>query len=295
MIYRDNRAPGRPFKIRFTLKQKVALVAGLVVCSPIILVVGMGMVIEKEIKKSQKAIRRQRERRYFEAERRRLRWKKEKMDNEVVECVICAEEKKRKHFSKNKCGCEVCNECWKQYLTTDHKTKEWNLVRGRKLKAEVAKPAPSISCMCCDDKLEIEIIGKFAPPSLVKVVKACEEREKYIPAPRKMKVLECKIARCPGVAYDDFKQRTAMCFVCGEVWELQRKSVLRSAVHPFVKLYRSYRDRNVDRDIRKGLSREGWRKCPHCGMATIKNGGCHNMVCTFCNNKYTWDMFGNYK
>ena len=40
---------------------------------------------------------------------------------------------------------------------------------------------------------------------------------------------------------------------------------------------------------------EGWRACPHCGIAIIKNGGCNNMRCAICLKVFWWGQYENTK
>ena len=111
--------------------------------------------------------------------------------------------------------------------------------------------------------------------------------------PKKFKVLECPRFSCCDVAYDDGKSPTAMCFVCEESWIMDRPSVLKGLAKPFVKVMRMIRDRGVDGALKRGLPGERWRQCPHCGMATIKNGGCSHMHCSYCQRDYSWGSLGN--
>ena len=42
---------------------------------------------------------------------------------------------------------------------------------------------------------------------------------------------------------------------------------------------------------RLGVS--GWRPCPHCGTAIVKNGGCPMMRCAECDGTFRWGRFHN--
>lgn len=40
------------------------------------------------------------------------------------------------------------------------------------------------------------------------------------------------------------------------------------------------------------MNRFGIRRCPQCGQATMKNGGCSHMKCQGCGIDYTWQSDG---
>ena len=37
----------------------------------------------------------------------------------------------------------------------------------------------------------------------------------------------------------------------------------------------------------------GWRPCPHCGAAILKDGGCDNMRCGMCQRTFRWGPWRN--
>ncbi|KIW07694.1 uncharacterized protein PV09_01632 [Verruconis gallopava] len=39
----------------------------------------------------------------------------------------------------------------------------------------------------------------------------------------------------------------------------------------------------------KNLQKQGARRCPHCSLAVIKDGGCPSMWCTHCNRAFWWE------
>ena len=74
---------------------------------------------------------------------------------------------------------------------------------------------------------------------------------------------------------------------------MDRPSVMKAVIKPFLKVVWFIRDRGVDSELKRGLAGSKWRQCPHCGMATIKNGGCSHMKCGLCKKDYCWGVFAN--
>jgi len=57
-----------------------------------------------------------------------------------------------------------------------------------------------------------------------------------------------------------------------------------------------YRLKHVDEghskdEIRtlKVLEKQNARRCPHCSLAVIKDGGCPSMICTHCHRGFWWE------
>eukprot|EP00040_Diaphanoeca_grandis_P024656 m.135811 g.135811 ORF g.135811 m.135811 type:complete len:271 (-) comp29822_c1_seq1:138-950(-) len=93
--------------------------------------------------------------------------------------------------------------------------------------------------------------------------------------------VECPQMGCLGVAYKG--QRTLMCFICEHTWTDEEFGFFR-------RWWKQLKDTLWPQTI-DGLS--GWRPCPHCGTAIIKNGGCPNMRCTMCNRVFIWGARSN--
>jgi hypothetical protein len=195
---------------------------------------------------------------------------------------------------------KCCNLCWKRYLHSDAEEKALEYIRSVKFGAkrydpDYVKPSLNLKCLCgCDSILPSTLLSRFAPPIILKASSDVALRESLIKkvSQRQVQVsvniLECPNVNCPGVAYDDHVSDKAMCFVCLEAWEITRPSIVGTIVKPVVDLLKRFRDRNIERDLRKGIEGERWRHCPHCNMVTIKNGGCNHMKCGFCRRSYNW-------
>ena len=84
-----------------------------------------------------------------------------------------------------------------------------------------------------------------------------------------------------GVAYKG--RRELMCFLCEHQWADPDFGFIR-------RLWNALKSTMFPEKI-DGVS--GWRPCPHCGAAILKNGGCANMRCTLCNQVFLWGTFRN--
>lgn len=84
-----------------------------------------------------------------------------------------------------------------------------------------------------------------------------------------------------GVAYTS--NENLMCFLCETQWPDPNYGIKRKLFSFMKKVFWPER---IDGII-------GWRPCPHCGAAIIKNGGCPNMRCGICDGVFYWDSFSN--
>jgi hypothetical protein len=94
--------------------------------------------------------------------------------------------------------------------------------------------------------------------------------------------LECPEMSCLGVGYTG--RQTVMCFICENQWQ-DPNFGLKNRLWNWVQKWFPER---ID-----GAS--GWRPCPHCGAAIVKNGGCDNMRCSLCDSTFMWGSFQNTK
>jgi len=99
--------------------------------------------------------------------------------------------------------------------------------------------------------------------------------------PPASRVLECPSTDCVGVGYSG--QQTAMCFICETSWNDPDYGVV-SRVWNWVKGV-------IFPETIDGV--HGWRPCPHCGAAILKDGGCNNMRCGYCDQVFLWGPFRN--
>merc|ERR1712146_296278 len=77
--------------------------------------------------------------------------------------------------------------------------------------------------------------------------------------------------------------REVMCFICETQWADENYGLWRR--------FTSWVSRMLWPQSIDGVS--GWRPCPHCGVAILKDGGCNNMRCTLCNRTFRWGVLGN--
>ena len=198
-------------------------------------------------------------------------------------CDICCEKTNNggKKFSKNVCGHSCCDTCWRTYLATDEKKRILQVKQSR---------SSEISCIACRSTLSNQIIQDFAPSKIVEIVGQLAERQRLlINCPKKWKTIECPNFGCVGLGYNDKRSRTAMCFICEESWTIAREGILDLCWHEITK-FRIASGMELG-EYAKGAP--GFRQCPSCGMAIVKNGGCPHMVCTACKTDFRWKRNGN--
>ena len=56
-----------------------------------------------------------------------------------------------------------------------------------------------------------------------------------------------------------------------------------------------YIDKKNEELLLKYLDNFNHQPCPNCGTDIIKNNGCPNMTCGYCNHKFRWELDGDYK
>ena len=140
-------------------------------------------------------------------------------------------------------------------------------------------------CSCALDK---ELLGKFGSQQLRDAAAAVAYRDQLIERAGVIgcRWLECPQAGCVGVGYDDGVQATAMCFVCQHQFEVPPRGMVRVVGNAIYSWLLSWWPERID-----GVS--GWRPCPHCGAAILKDGGCDNMRCGMCQRTFRWGLRSN--
>ncbi|EKX51308.1 hypothetical protein GUITHDRAFT_161671 [Guillardia theta CCMP2712] len=186
------------------------------------------------------------------------------------ECPLCCERVPYWNMVFNSCGDRCCKGCVIQYLKTDDAEKvarvrharHWNVrcfggcgrLLDRKLVFLSRENLRLQQCVCELQKREMLIARKPAGSDIV----------------------ECPEMSCMGVGYSG--QATIMCFVCERQWEdPEHRYHIAKRIWSWVKRF-------VWPDTIDGVG--GWRPCPHCGMAIVKNGGCANMRCGLCDQVF---------
>ena len=203
-----------------------------------------------------------------------------------VTCTICAESKVLyNNFAVNEpCGHKACKECYRQYMATDAPVKTARMRTARKF---------TVNCMMCPAALNDGIVNECGPVEFVQLRGDLRKRARLLSrVPSTMKPVECTKFSCCGVAYDDGKSDNCMCFVCEESWNVPRPSVVRYILAKVSGVWDQAGSNSKDKvAIRSGAN--GYRPCPQCGTAILKNGGCSHMVCAGCGTRFNWNTFSN--
>lgn len=76
-----------------------------------------------------------------------------------------------------------------------------------------------------------------------------------------------------------------MCFLCETQWPAPERGLVGAALS-FWSWITSWWPSTID-----GVS--GWRPCPHCGAAILKDGGCQMMRCALCHGTFRWGASRN--
>ena len=195
------------------------------------------------------------------------------------ECPLCCERVHMFSFRMNASwdgsGCEhrCCRSCWQRYLEADE--------THRLMQLRAARNTHVIHCWGCATPIQPRL-HHLAPQAVIRLCTQIGEREVFVRRkPRGCAVLECPQSGCVGIGYDDGRQPTAMCFLCNHQWRLDH-GMFRS----LWRLISKWWPERID-----GV--RGWRPCPHCGAAILKNGGCPMMRCGLCQRSFRWGPFAN--
>ena len=183
----------------------------------------------------------------------------------------------------NPCGHRCCDRCWTTYLATDAPAAAARMRHAR---------AYTLRCPwspgSCDAPLDLKLLSTFGPVQLVATALSLQRRDELIAraAAAGCRWLECPASGCVGVGYDDGAQETAMCFVCEVQFPLPSRGLLQAAGRTLYVWLLSWWPERID-----GVT--GWRPCPHCGAAILKDGGCDNMRCGMCQRTFRWGPLRN--
>ena len=158
------------------------------------------------------------------------------------------------------CGHRCCAPCWRLFFSTQ----ERSLIHAlRRVRASSA-----LCCWGCDAMLDSGVVRKFASRALNTVAAQVAKREEY---EQRAQRFNFQCVDCPecsiGVGYNDYSQRTIMCFLCEHQWEAERGWDLGAIIAGWVSAWWPLRP--------AGLA--GSRPCPHCGANIQKDGGCPMM------------------
>ena len=198
-------------------------------------------------------------------------------------CALCCEKVAQRSIHANAgCGHRCCESCWQRYLAVDVSAAR---ARMRHARAYTLRCPWAPGCDCPLDK---ELLGKFGQRPLVHTAAAVAYREQLVERAGAIgcRWLECPQAGCVGVGYDDGVQETAMCFACQHQFEVSPRGVVHVVGNAIYSWLLSWWPERID-----GVS--GWRPCPHCGAAILKDGGCDNMRCGMCQRTFKWGMLRN--
>jgi len=158
------------------------------------------------------------------------------------------------------CGHRCCAPCWRLFFSTQ----ERSLIHAlRRVRASSA-----LCCWGCAAMLDSGVVRKFASRALHTVAAQVAKREEY---EQRAQRFNFQCVDCPecsiGVGYNDYSQRTIMCFLCEHQWEVERGWDLGAIIAGWVSAWWPLRP--------AGLA--GSRPCPHCGANIQKDGGCPMM------------------
>jgi len=190
------------------------------------------------------------------------------------ECPLCCEEFFFLRFYRNsQCTHRCCSSCWRRFFSVGEPEMLRRMRQAR---------AFTFRCWGCDMRLDRQLVRKFAPLQLRTCCEHIERRERLIErVPPWCTIVECPKMDCVGIGYDDRRTATIMCWICEHQWEAPHGLVGR-----FWAWISSWWPQQID-----GV--RGWRPCPHCGTAILKDGGCPMMRCGMCQQTFRWGMMGN--
>jgi len=190
------------------------------------------------------------------------------------ECGLCCEHVFFLCFHRNsQCAHTCCNTCWRRFLAAGAPQSLRQMRQARKY---------TLSCWGCPAPLDKLLVKRFGPPELQRCTQAIERRERLVAdVPRSFAVVECPQMGCVGIGYDDRRQPLIMCFLCEHQWPAPRGVFAK-----LLSWFSSWWPQRID-----GVS--GWRPCPHCGAAILKDGGCPMMRCAMCNQTFRWGLAHN--
>jgi hypothetical protein len=191
-----------------------------------------------------------------------------------AECEICFRRTFVLLLHKNsECQHRCCGRCWAGYLQSGEVDATRRMRHAR---------CYTLTCYGCDAPLSRRTLAWFGPPLLRRCVELLDRRAALIASkPRSFRLMECPRMGCVGVAYDDGRSPTAMCFLCTEQWPVER-----SLFAGLLAAAKRWWPKKID-----GVT--GWRPCPHCGAAILKNGGCPMMRCALCRKAFRWGATHN--
>eukprot|EP00293_Proteomonas_sulcata_P013906 CAMPEP_0184291774 /NCGR_PEP_ID=MMETSP1049-20130417/3676_1 /TAXON_ID=77928 /ORGANISM="Proteomonas sulcata, Strain CCMP704" /LENGTH=323 /DNA_ID=CAMNT_0026599293 /DNA_START=89 /DNA_END=1060 /DNA_ORIENTATION=- len=193
------------------------------------------------------------------------------------ECMLCCESVSPLWMVQNSCSHNhrVCRSCLRRYLDTDQREMVSRIKRARRF---------LIRCFGgCGSTLNRALAIVGTPSTELRgCIRNLEWREMLIArCPQNSEWVECPDMSCLGVGYRG--RQMIMCFMCETQWEDPNFGVARRMWNW---LKNTFWPETID-----GVA--GWRPCPHCGAAIIRNGGCANMRCTMCNGVFRWGLWDN--
>ena len=215
------------------------------------------------------------------------------------ECELCCETvfSMRIHPASSTCNHRCCSSCWVRYFKANEAGLIDRLRRRRSMQC--------LSCFACPAPIYGPVLARFASREMLNVSARVERREEL---EAKAKTLGFECVECPncaiGVGYDDGHQPFAMCFMCEHQWSLARRRFGLGAIVDWISTImpqkgawptersqpleaRNFHRRRHTRVRQTPLTHAptavavrgapGWRPCPHCGEAIVKDGGCPMM------------------
>jgi len=190
------------------------------------------------------------------------------------DCAICCVSTFSLLLHRNsECTHRCCAGCWRGYLRAGEADGVFRMRHAR---------AYTLTCWGCAAPLGRRTLGWFGTPALRQCVQLLERRQALIRTkPARFTIVECRRMGCVGVGYDDGRSPTIMCFLCTEQWAIER-----GVLAGIWALAQRWWPKRID-----GVT--GWRPCPHCGAAILKNGGCPMMRCALCRRTFRWGATHN--
>mmetsp|Transcript_63645 Transcript_63645/g.105829 ORF Transcript_63645/g.105829 Transcript_63645/m.105829 type:complete len:230 (-) Transcript_63645:253-942(-) len=191
------------------------------------------------------------------------------------ECELCCERVFFLAIKRNShCIHRCCSTCWRRFLEAG----ERDTLRRMQLARSYA-----LRCFGCEAQLDRALLRRYGPTALQCCAQNLDRREQLIRnKPASFSCVECPQTGCVGIGYDDHYQRQVMCFICQHQWAAPTRGILPQI---WAWMCSWWPDR-ID-----GV--KGWRPCPHCGAAIMKDGGCPMMRCGMCGGAFRWGLTHN--
>ena len=225
------------------------------------------------------------------------------------ECPICTERVSVLSIvsASAECNHRCCRTCLATYLATSENERIARMRRARTY---------SVRCYGGCRGLLDKPLAVFGGSEALRTCIAMQERREFLIARggkgRGGEVVECPRMSCVGVAYRG--RKNLMCFLCTSTkiavvcitginaarsrFSLHSSRIVFTGEHTWPDPKWGMR-RRIMRWISKKLwptridGIKGWRACPHCGAAIVKDGGCANMRCGLCDQTFLWGATRN--